>query len=63
MEKEKKCLNCAWFVNEEDLPCVYTHKEAVRMNKGFCLLKPLFTYKEPSTPSCKEYVADDFDIY
>ena len=54
---EKICLHCEWWV-EEDETGTYDHKEAVKENKGFCLIKDLFTYKE-SKDSCDCFREED----
>jgi hypothetical protein len=39
------CKNCDWWVNEDEQGN-YEHSEAVKQNKGFCIVQDLFTYKE-----------------
>ena len=45
---EKTCNNCGWFVEETDTIGDWQHSEAVKRQKGFCLVKDLFTVVKPS---------------
>lgn len=44
---KETCNKCQWWVNETNIG-EYEHKEAVKENKGFCIMQDLFTYKEPT---------------
>lgn len=36
----------------------YQHSEAVKKQKGFCLIKDLFTMQEPSDEACEDFNFD-----
>ena len=58
---EKTCNTCQWFVAEMDgKPGDYQHAEAVKEQKGFCLVQDLFTDVKPKDEACEDY-ADDFE--
>lgn len=52
MAKES-CQNCRWWMYEDE-QMEWNHESAVQENKGFCVIKDLFTYTEPSDV-CGEY--------
>lgn len=53
---DTKCKNCTWWVEETDKIGEYEQKEALKQNKGFCLLQDLFTMKEPDDEcDCGEF--------
>ena len=52
---KKTCNNCGWFVYETDKIGDWQHSEAVKRQKGFCLVKDLFTMCEPAQKACDEY--------
>lgn len=54
---DKICLHCEWWVNANEKGN-YEHKEAVKENKGFCLIEDLFTYKN-SNDTCLCFRAED----
>ena len=51
------CNNCTWFVDEE-IPGDYSHETAKRLQKGFCLLKDLFTMQKPDDEACSDFNFD-----
>lgn len=53
---ERICKICTWWVEETDTIGEYEHKEALKQNKGFCLLQDLFTNKDPNDKcDCGEF--------
>ena len=68
MKQEKKmiCNNCIYFVEETEEIGNYQHEEAVKKQKGFCILEDLFTETKPEqecingnfleTNSCSEII-------
>ena len=50
------CNTCKWFVEETDKIGDWQHSEAVKKQKGFCLVQDLFTNVEPNDKACKRYV-------
>ena len=53
---DTKCKICTWWVEETDKIGEYEHEEALKQNKGFCLLQDLFTMKEPDDEcDCGEF--------
>ena len=55
---KKICNSCEWFVEETNTIGDYRHEEAVKNQKGFCLLKDLYTMVEPSDCACEDYKSD-----
>ena len=53
--KRPTCNTCGWFVYETDKIGDWQHSEAVKRQKGFCLVKDLFTMCEPAQKACNEY--------
>ena len=50
------CRKCSWWVEETEVIGEYEHSEALKQNKGFCLVQDLFTNKEPDDEcDCGEY--------
>ena len=49
----KCCQNCRWWMYEDE-QMEWNHESAVQENKGFCVIKDLFTYTE-SSDVCGEY--------
>lgn len=49
------CNNCTWFVEETETIGDYQHEEAVKRQKGFCLIQELFTVVEPDDESCSDF--------
>lgn len=50
------CRKCSWWVEETKVIGEYEHSEALKQNKGFCLVQDLFTTKEPDDKcDCGEY--------
>ena len=50
------CNFCSWFGEEvENEIGNYQHKEAVRLGRGFCLIKDLFTMQKPTDKACKDF--------
>ena len=55
--KNPTCNTCQWFVAEMDgKPGDYQHAEAVKEQKGFCLMQDLFTTVEPNYKACERYL-------
>lgn len=53
------CNFCSWFVEEvENEIGNYQHKEAVRLGRGFCLIKDLFTHAEANDKACADFNED-----
>lgn len=52
------CNNCTWFVEETKTIGDYQHEEAVKRQKGFCLIQDLFTVVEPDDESCSDFNFD-----
>lgn len=52
------CNNCTWFVEETETIGDYQHEEAVKRQKGFCLIQDLFTVVEPDDESCSDFNLD-----
>lgn len=51
------CNNCAYFVEEKANGIgVYSHLEAVKKQKGFCLVKDFFTEQLPKDTACTAFV-------
>lgn len=50
------CNNCVWFVTEKNGD--YSHKEAVKQGKGFCLVQNLFTETQPDDSACPDFEED-----
>lgn len=50
------CNNCQWFVEETNIIGDYQHIEAVKQQKGFCIMKDLFTNVKPFDKACTEYI-------
>ncbi len=46
---------CRYFVEETDKIGDWQHSEAVKKQKGFCLVKDLFTTVKPDYKACDEY--------
>ena len=52
----KTCNSCSWFVEEvENEIGNYQHEEAVRLGRGFCLIKDFFTMQKPTDKACKDF--------
>lgn len=51
---KKICNSCEWFVEETNTIGDYQHEEAVKNQKGFCLLQDFYTMVEPSD-ACEDY--------
>lgn len=49
------CNNCTWFVEETKTIGDYQHEEAVKRQKGFCLIQDLFTVVEPDDKACSDF--------
>lgn len=50
------CKNCTWWVEETENIGEYEHSEALKQNKGFCVVQDLFTNKEPDDKcDCGEF--------
>ena len=49
------CKNCGWWVNEGDTIGVYSHEDAIKQQKGFCLREDLFTYTDKDS-HCNDFV-------
>ena len=41
------CKSCEWWVYEGTVIGDFDHRHAVAANKGFCVLRDLFTYTDP----------------
>lgn len=52
------CNNCTWFVEETEELLNFQHSQAVENQRGFCLLKDLFTMQEPDDPACSDFNFD-----
>lgn len=55
---KRTCESCRWFVEETGINWDYSHKEAKRLGKGFCLVQNLFTNRESGDKACKEYLEE-----
>ena len=53
------CKNCTWFVNETSTIGDYTNEEALKQQKGFCLIKDLFTYVDFEDEACEDFNNDN----
>lgn len=53
------CNTCTYFVEETDEIGDYQHAEAVKQQKGFCLMQDLFTDVKPSDKACDEYEEEE----
>ena len=53
-----KCKDCEMWV-EEDIDYDYSHEEALKLNKGFCLCQDLFTHKEPDDECDDDFTLDN----
>lgn len=53
--ESRTCNSCGWFVEETETIGDYQHSEAVKRQRGFCLVQDLFTVVEPDCKVCKEY--------
>lgn len=54
----KTCNSCTWFVEETNIIGDYSHEEAVKIGKGFCLIKDLFTHAEANDKACADFNED-----
>ncbi len=52
----KTCNDCGWFVAETNKIGKWSHLEAVKNQKGFCLIQDLFTEVKPIYKACDEFV-------
>lgn len=55
MLSSKVCNNCVWFVEETDTVGDYSHEEAVKQGKGFCLVQNLFSDIQPDDYACADF--------
>ncbi len=55
----KTCLHCEWFVEETENIGDYQHSEAIKKQKGFCLVQDLFTVVEPDDKGCEDWREED----
>lgn len=55
MKKKRTCGSCSWFVEETETIGDYSHEEAVRLGRGFCLTKDFFTMQKPIDKACKDF--------
>ena len=49
------CNTCESFVEETETIGDFSHQEAKRIGRGFCLTKDLFTIQEATDKACKCY--------
>ena len=59
MKKDRTCLHCEWFVEETENIGDYQHSEAIKKQKGFCLVQDLFTVVEPDDKGCEDWREED----
>ena len=57
IEKYKTCNNCTWFVDEKTIGN-YEHDLAVKNQRGFCLVKELYTMQKPDDEACSDFNFD-----
>lgn len=55
MKGKRTCGSCSWFVEETETIGDYSHEEAVRLGRGFCLTKDFFTMQKPTDKACKDF--------
>lgn len=53
------CEHCGWFVEETETIGEWRHSEAVKKQKGFCLMKDLFTDVNPDDDACDDFNEED----
>lgn len=53
------CNNCIWFVEETNKVGDYSHKEAKKKGKGFCLVQSLFSDVQPDDAACPDFQEDE----
>lgn len=54
------CGKCIYWVNDNnEHPDDYTHENAVKLGKGFCLFEPIFTDFVASDKACGDFVSDE----
>lgn len=54
----KTCNSCSWFVEETDKIGDYSHEEAVRCGRGFCLIRDFFTMRDAEDNACRDFCED-----
>lgn len=59
MKEKMTCNSCGWFVEETEIIGDWRHSEAVKKQKGFCLIQDLFTVVRPTDRACSEYTNEN----